>query len=167
MDKENAKETSSVILWQAPEFEHHPKDVLWYLCSIIAAIILIALALWQRNFLFVIFIIIAEIVVISLAGKHPPIWEFKINEKGIEIGQLNKKEKKFYSYKELESFDIHSIGEKYKELILKSQSRIKLLFKINIYSKDEEKIKKFLLKFLPQEEIQGSTIDSISKLIRF
>ncbi|MEE8131477.1 MAG: AzlD domain-containing protein [Candidatus Paceibacterota bacterium] len=167
MDKEKTKEISSVISWRAPEFEYHHKDASWYWLSIIAAIILVALALWQKNFLFVIFVVIAEMVVISLVGRFPPIWEFKISEKGVEIGRPNKKEKKFYPYRELESFDIHPAGEEYKELVLKSQSRLKPFFKINIHSKDEEKIKKFFLKFLPQKEIHSSAVDSVSKLIRF
>ncbi len=161
------KKDITEITWQAPEFEYHPKGIFWYWTSIIVAIILVFLALWQKNLLFAIFVVIAEIIILFLIGKFPPIWEFKINAQGIEIGRINKKEKKFYSYEELDNFDIHLINEEYKELVFKLNSRFSQLLKINIHFVDEERIKKFLLKFLPHEEIPSSLVDSMSKLIRF
>lgn len=161
------KDQQDIISWQAPEFEYQPKDVSWYWLSIIAAIFLVILAIWHKNFLFAIFIVVAELVVVSFAGRFPVVWEFKINDKGIGISKPNKEEGKFYLYKDLLSFDIHPAGEEYKELIIKLESKLKPLLKINIHSADEEKIKDFLLKFLPQEEISASAIDSVSKLIRF
>ncbi len=158
-----------IIKWQALEFEYQKKDVSWYWLSVMAAIILVALAIWQGNFLFAIFIVIAELVVVSFAGKFPPVWEFKISGKGVEIGRPNQQgEKKFYPYEKLEGFDIHSGGdETHKELVFKSESKLQPFLKINIHSEDEERIKKFLLKFLPREEFDKSAIDSVSKLIRF
>lgn len=160
-------EENSVIFWQAPEYEYQHKDVSWYWLSVIAAIIVAALAVWQKNFLFAIFVVVAELVIISFAGRFPVVWEFKINDKGVGIGKPNKEASRFYPYKDLLSFDIHPAGEEHKELIIKLESKLKPLLKINIHSKDEEKIKEFLLKFLPQEEISASAIDSLSKLIRF
>lgn len=163
----NKLEENNFISWQAPEFEYRHKDISWYWLSVIAAIIVAALAVWQKNFLFAIFVIIAELVVVFSAGRFPTTWEFTINDQGIEIGRPDKKGKKFYPYKELESFDIHQADEERGELVLKSQSRFKPFIKISIHSQDEEKIKDFLLKFLPQEEISASAIDSVSKLIKF
>ncbi len=163
----NKLEENNFISWQAPEFEYQSKDVSWYWLSIIVAIIVAALAVWQKNFLFAIFVVVAELVIISFAGRFPVVWEFKIDEKGIKISKPNKEEGKFYPYEELLSFDIHSAGEEHKELVIKLKSKLKPLFKINIHSKDEEEIKEFLLEFLPREEIHTSVIDSVSKLIRF
>ncbi len=60
------------INWEAPEFEYREKDVSWYWISIIAAAAIIAFSVWQRNFLFGFFIVIAEMLVIDGAGEFGP-----------------------------------------------------------------------------------------------
>ncbi len=157
-----------VISWQAPEFESRPKDVSWYWLSLMIAIVILALAVWQKNFLFAIFVIIAWLVIIYLSRHSPTIWQFKIDEKGIEISLPKSREaRKFYPYAEIDGFDIKSNGDKYQELILKLKTKLSPYLKINIYSADEEKIRKFLLEFLPKEDYNASLVDSISKLIGF
>ena len=164
MEKEEKK--SAAIEWQAPEYEYQPKDITWYWVSLMVGIILIALAVWQKNLLFAIFIIIAWLVITSMANRFPTVWEFKINEKGINIALPNEKSGgKFYPYSEIEGFDIHPAGEDYQELILKTKSKLSPYLKINIHSADEEKIRDFLLKILTEEEYEQSLADSFSKLI--
>ena len=163
------KPSENFISWQAPEFEYRPKDVSWYWLSLIAAIILIALAVWQKNFLFVVFVVIAWLVITSLADRFPTIWKFKIDEKGLNISLPNKKSgnDKFYPYEDIEGFDIHYGGEEYKELVLKIKKKFSPYLKINIYAADEEKIKNFLLQRLSKDEYQISLTDSLSNLIKF
>ncbi|MEK7481872.1 MAG: hypothetical protein AAB607_00735 [Patescibacteria group bacterium] len=163
------KTNENEIIWQTPEYEYQPKDISWRWLSLIAAIILFAFAVWQKNFLFAIFIVIAFLLINYLAGKFPAIWEIKIDEKGIEIKLANSGEgKKFYPMENIESFGVNSsANEEYKELAVKFKSKLAPYFKINFYSKDEEKIKNFLLKFAPEEEISQSAIDSFLKLIGF
>lgn len=162
------KEKGLAISWQAPEFEYNPKDVSWYWLSLIVAIILLAFSLWQKNFLFAIFTVIGWFIVVNWASRYPTIWEFKIDDKGINI-KLPSQEKvnKFYAHSEIKGFDIWEGNEKYKELILRMKSRFSPYLRISLPPGDEEKIKKFLLKFLPQEEYGDSVADSLSKLIRF
>jgi len=158
----------SAISWQAPEFESRPKDVSWYWLSLMIAIVILALAVWQKNFLFAIFVVIAWLVIIYLSRRLPTVWQFKIDEKGIEISLPKSREaRKHYPYAEIDGFDIKSNGDKYQELILKLKTKLSPYLKINIYSADEEKIKDFLLKFLPKEDYNVSLADSISKLIGF
>ncbi len=170
---EKAKSTEikkeNFISWQAPEFEYQQKDVSWYWLSLITAIIVLVFAIWQKNFFFAIFVLIAWFVITYLAGRFPTIWEFKIDEKGIKISLPNNQtgNNKFFLYSEIEGFDIHQAGEECKELVLKLKSKFSPYLKINCYIRDEEKVKNLLLKFLPQEEYQPSLVDSVSRLIRF
>lgn len=154
------------VAWQAPEYEYRRKDVSWYWLSLILAIILLALSLWQKNFLFAIFVVIAWLVIVNQAARFPLIWNFKIDEKGIGIADKEGNDK-FYPYTDIDFFDIHIGGNDYKELVLKFKPRLTPLLKINIHSEDEEKINGFLLKYLPRKEVAVSLIDSLSKLIRF
>lgn len=160
------------IVWQIPESEYQPKSVSWHWLTIIAAVVLIAFAIWQKNFLFAIFVAIAFLTINSLAKKFPTVWQIKIDLKGILIKLPNSDEgKKIYPFNDLESFDVHSVltdeTEETKELVVKLKSKFSPFLKINIYSKDEEKIKDFLLQFVPQQEHPRSTIDSLLKLMKF
>jgi len=173
MDKNESKikpAEESAIKWQAPEFEFQKKDVSWYWLSLIIGIILLALTIWQRNFLFAIFIIVAWVVVVYSASKTPTTWNFKINEKGVEIYLSEKDEaaKKFYDFKEIDGFDIHlSEAKKYGELILKTKKRFSPYLKINFLAADQQKITGFLQKHIPKQEYSESLADSFSKLIGF
>jgi hypothetical protein len=118
-------------------------------------------------------VVIAFFTINYLTNRFPPIWEIKINEKGIFIGLPNSEKKKFYPIEDIESFDIHSEvyenGEEgeYRKLVLKLKAKISPLLKINIYPKDEPKIKEFILRFASQEELSKSLTDSLSELIKF
>jgi len=54
--KEN-KETE--VSWRAAEYEHEEKSGGWYIIVGLVTLILIALAIWQKNFFFGIFILLA------------------------------------------------------------------------------------------------------------
>ena len=151
------------ISWHAPEYEYSPKSSFWYWTSAAAALALIAIALWQKNFLFAIFVIIAELVIFSVADKHPKIWEFSVDAKGIYIGKS-----KFYPYSQLTAFDIHwGDHSGYDQLVLKTKNKFTPVVSINIYKEDKENIREFLKKYLSHEEIEVSLIDVFAKMVGF
>jgi len=186
---------NDIISWQAPEYDYRPKDVSWKWIILIAAVILIVFAIWQKNPLFIFFIIIALFLINHFAGQFPKVWQFKISEKGISVSLPDKKEReKFYGFEDMESFDIHPhtitmdngsnglvvennvssfgvgvhpAGEEYKELILKLKSKFTPYLKINIHLGDEEKIRNFLKKFIPREEHNQSLVDVFSRWVGF
>lgn len=150
------------ITWQAPEFHYRAKSAGWYWLSLIIAALLILLALWQKNLLFILFVVIAEITLIHWARQTPRTLHFKIDKNGVSIGKI-----KFYAYPELEGFHIkegeHGIGE----LILKTKSKLNPCLKISIDSEDAKPIENLLKKFLVEVEYEDSVSDAIDKLIGF
>ncbi|MEK7634389.1 MAG: hypothetical protein AAB396_00675 [Patescibacteria group bacterium] len=168
-------ESKDEIIWQIPEYEYNQKDISWNWLVLIVAIILFAFAVWQKNFLFAVFIVVAFLMINFMSNRFPSIWQFKMTGRGIIISLPTGEWKKFYSFEDMESFDIHSIaydaegndvGE-YKELILKLKSKFSPYLKINIYPTDEEKIKNFLLNFISHQEHKQSLTDSLARLIKF
>ncbi|MBI5306113.1 hypothetical protein HZB04_00760 [Candidatus Wolfebacteria bacterium] len=165
------------IIWQIPEYVYRQKGVSWQWISLIIAIILIAFATWQKNFLFAVFIAIAFFMVNYLRSSFPPIWRFKIDKKGLSIQTSSEETKKFYSFEHIEGFDIHSVfpetsalsktDEEYKELVLKIKGKTSPFLKINIYTEDEEDISKFLSQFSLKEEYPQSFAESLGKMIGF
>jgi hypothetical protein len=145
------------IRWTAPEFEYYEKGPSWYWLAIIATILLIALALWQRNFLFAVFVAIAALVILNLARKQPREIEFKLDQNGLVID-----EKKVYPYETLKGFTISG-----NEIIFQRKSRFSPYFKIFVLEKDKDRVKHFLSQRLPEIEYEESLTDHISRLLRF
>lgn len=73
------------LSWIAPEYEFREKSVTWYWISILFAVLLIFIAVWQKNYLFGLVILVAEVLVILLGSKEPRLVEFKLNHKTLSI----------------------------------------------------------------------------------
>lgn len=151
-----------VIMWAAPEAEHIERSTTWYWGSMAVAIVLIAIALWQKNFLFAVFIVIAELFVFMLAGEKPKIWDFTIDERGVTI-----EGHKTYRYKDITLYDVHQFSDDYKELVLQTRSKVHHYIKIFIHAKDEAKIREALDKKITHGEIEVTSLEFLERLIGF
>jgi hypothetical protein len=100
-----AENDSRKLTWQAPEFEHRPKTATWYWVSMIVAMMLLALAIWQKNYIFGVFVVIAELLLMVWGSYEPPMVAFSLNEKGLSIGG-----KKFYPFHDIRSWSADSEG---------------------------------------------------------
>ena len=151
------------ITWQAPEFEYREKGVAWYWISIVVAVILLGLSVWQKNFLLGVFIVLAEIMVLVWANEEPRFLDFKLNEKGLTIGP-----NKFYAYADLESFavDENASGE-WAELIFNFHKRLRTSVKARFPREDAEDLRETLKQILKEVEHNLSLLDAVEKFIRF
>lgn len=149
-------------IWTAPEFNYRPKNISWYLKSAIIAILLVVFSLWKQNLLFAIFIIMAEITLVSWAKRHPRNLNFQIDEKGISIDKI-----KFYPFEELEGFHIKKGDGERGELILKIRTKFNPYIKIVIFNKDIDEIKNFLKKHAEEMEYNESLTDVLFDKIGF
>lgn len=150
--------------WSAPEFEYFHKGVSWYWLIIIAAVVLVALSLLQKNFLFSVFIVISAALILRLGYKRPRYLDFHLNDKGLLIDEKN-----FYSYDDLVGFATRSLylDDGLSEVILKRKHRLGTYLKILLPNKHLEEIRVFLNKYLPEIEYEESLTDHLSKLLKF
>jgi hypothetical protein len=87
------------ITWTAPEYEHRPKEVSWFWLSIIVAVLILGVAVWQKNFLFGFFVVVAEILIIVFGNREPRQVEFTVSDKGLTVDG-----RKFYAWSEIQSW---------------------------------------------------------------
>lgn len=151
------------IKWQAPEFEYRPKGVSWYWVSIIVAVIILAIAVWQKNFLFGFFVILAEVLLLTWANREPQLVNFILTEKGLSVG-----DRKFHAFADVESFstDTHE-GADWPDLFFEFRRRLKPLLKVKIPKGRAAEIEKSLKTILQQTEHEHSLLDTIEELIGF
>ena len=150
------------ITWEAHEFEYREKGVSWYWLSIIIAAVIVAFSVWIRNFLFGLFVVIAEVLFIVWGNRVPRVILFRLTDDGIEIdGQ------KFHALKEFESWSVNDLGTGYVELMLSFRSKVKTPLTILVPEEHVEAIRANLKTLLKEVEHDPSLIDSIEKLTKF
>lgn len=151
------------VKWTAPEFEFRPKGVSWYWMSIIVAVVILAAAVWQKNFLFGFFVVIAEILVLVWANNEPRNVEFALNEKGILVGK-----NKFTAYAELESFSVEDNAEReWPVIFIQFRRKLKPALKIRIPKSSLPEAQKNLAAVLRQDKYEPSLLDALEELIGF
>ncbi len=150
------------IKWIAPEYEHFSKGAGWHWLSIALAILIIGVSLWQGNFLFAVFTVIAEIMIITWGAREPQFVEFKINNEGVSIH-----DHKFYQYSDISGFAMRRLDEASGEIILTKKSQFAPHIKILCQTSAFDEIKNFLHNHLPELEYQESLVEHIGKLIKF
>ena len=150
------------VRWEAPEYEYREKGVSWYWISIIIAAIIIAFSVWGKNFLFGLFVVIAEMLFIVWGNRMPRTVHFVLTEQSIEI-----EGGKFRLIKEFESVAVDTMSDGWAELIFTFRAKLKAPFKI-LFPEDRlaelRTNMKTVLKEIPYEP---TFLDSIEKLLRF
>ena len=151
------------IKWQAPEFEYREKGVSWYWVSIIIAALLIGVSVWQKNFLFGFFVVLAEILMLSWANRKPSLVEFTLTEKGLSVGG-----QKFHAYADIESFSAEEYAEQEgPDLYFQFKKRLRTMVKIKTPKARFHEILKALNTFLPQVKHEPSLLDAFEEFVGF
>lgn len=150
------------LSWEAPEFEYREKDISWYWITIIVAALIIAFAIWERNFLFGFFIALAEILIITWGNKRPDIISFQLSESALEIG-----ERKFHPLKAFESWSAEPIDGEWVELLFNFRAKLRTPLAIIAPANELDEIRANLKLVLREVEHQPTFIDTIEKWLGF
>ena len=153
---------SNPIQWRAPEFEYRAKTMGWYWLSILLAVLILAVAVWQKNFLFGIFVVIAEILILVWANREPRMIEFALTEHGIQIGGS-----KTELYAEIESFSLAPNPGEWAALTLRFKRRLRPVLHALLPSARLAEIETKLQSFLKQQDYQESFLEILEKISRF
>jgi hypothetical protein len=148
--------------WEAPEFEYHPKGVSWYWLSIIIAAAVTAFAIWDRNFLFGVFVVIAEILLIAWGNETPTTVNFTLTENDLSIGNA-----KNYQLNLFENFSANERGSDWTEIFFTFKTKLRTPLKILAPKTKIDEIRKGLKSLLREVEFEPSLLDSLEKIIGF
>lgn len=161
-EKNKKKNEEAEISWRAAEYEHFEKSGVWYLIVGGVALILLVIALWQKNFFFGIFILLAGIMVITLGNRRPNVLDFKLTGEGCELGRGI-----FYKYDQMENFSLRSRPHRLDEIIFKKKAVFNPYVKIPVDSRTAEKARIFLVQKLPEVQYEGSLLDILIDFLGF
>jgi len=166
--KQNKSKSINKIEWVAPEFVKYKKGKNWFILPAIIALVLIIIALFAKNFLLVIAIILTAFIIFIYALKEPRKIKFSISKQGIQV------DKNQYRFEDLKSFWIfHNSASpedespEIKELSIRSKKMFIPYIKIPLDNQDSTKIRKLLLKFLPERRHPDSLSDELARKLKF
>lgn len=151
------------VEWSAPEYEHRPKEASWFWISIIIAVFVIAFAVWQKNFLFGFFVVVAEILLLVWGNREPREVRFSISDKGLTVD-----ERKFYSWSQIENWralELERLG--YYEIVFDFKAKLRPNMRLLLPEDKFAEAKKILSEFLPEAEWEDSFIDSLERFLGF
>lgn len=158
-----ADEASNETSWSAPEYEYWPKSVSWFWLTIIAAILILAVAVWQKNFLFGFFVIVAEILLIVWGNREPREVHFSVSDRGLTIDN-----KKLYAWSEIQNWSADEPRESGRgDIILDFKARFRPNLRILVPKDRFAEVKAALAERLPEVEREESVIDSLEKFLGF
>ena len=148
--------------WSAPEFEYRPKGVSWYWISIICAAAIIAFAIWEQNFLFGIFVVIAEILLIAWGNEIPATVNMTLTENDLSIGAA-----KHYETKLFENFSVDEQNDDWAELFFTFKTKLRTPLKVMIPKAKIDEVRENLQTIMHEIEFEPSLLDSLEKIIGF
>ncbi len=160
-EQRKIKNNFQPLTWTAPEFTKHKKDAGWFITGGVIALALLIFALYGKNFLFALIIILAAFSVFVWSQKEPQRIQFSLTPKGVAIG------KTIYSFDNLESFWIFYNPPEIKYLSIISKKLFMPKIAIPIGNEDPDEIREILIEFLPEKEQHESLIDVLGRHLRY
>lgn len=128
------------ITWSAPETHFFEKTNRWYIGTAIVAGLVVLFSLWQGNFLFVVFTVIAEILVLFWGGQKPKAIAYQLDEEGFTTGT------RLFRFQNLTGFAlVESLGgPNYFELVFRQKQAVSFYIKALVPNERAEEIGEFL-----------------------
>ena len=154
---------SERIRWSGFEFEYREKTADWFWAVGIIVVSLAVIAIIYDNALFGVFIAIAGVMLIMTGRKEPRILDYELTEKGLLINDTLYPHIHFYSFWVAES--------KYAapKLLLRTDKWTNPVLAITIETDyvDADRVRDFLLDYVPEEKIEESLSLKVMEFLGF
>ncbi len=135
-----------IISWQVPEYEKHERNKSWYVLASIIGLLFLVYAIYTKNFLFAVIIIVVALIIILHDSREPDLIKVSITDEGIVVGR------KFYDYDEIKDFSIvYKPKQGVKNLYFEFKNVIRQRLSIPLKDMNPLSIRENLLKYLPED----------------
>lgn len=141
-----AKKIRALISWKVKEFDKRPRELKFYLFFYLILFLLAVYGLIANNLLLSILIILFGFAFFVFEKKEPEDMTFAITQEGILLHDH------LHSYQALKSFWIEYEPQGIQEISFKTTQIFNPYIKVSLGKNDPAKIRKLLIKFLPEEK---------------
>ena len=153
------------ITWSAPEFHYYEKGPMLYWALFGISSLLAILALFQQNFFFAVFIVIAAVLSGIWGARTPRTLHFALTERGLDI-----QERKLYPYDVFVGFSIVSPipqSDSLSEIVFLGKGITGFKMRVIADKNVIPEIREELLKKIPELEYEESVAEHIGRILRF
>ena len=150
-----------VIEWQAPEYTYHPKHQNWYLWLFVVTAVLVLLALFTKNFLLVVLILLAAFVVMMYGARQPEVIKSAVTHRGVRFHE------RLYPYDTLKSFWIMETPRGRKLIVVSGRLVLPHVVLPLAPEVNSEDLRQYLLQYLPEVRVEESMADVLSDYFGF
>lgn len=148
------------ISWEASEYIHHDRNILWFVSFIVITILLLLLSIFVvKNYFFTALIVVMAVALGVYTQRPPRVIKYTISKEGLQIGN------KTHLFSEYRAFGIIQDGGIFAAKLLPTArfgQEITLYFTEN----EGEKIVDLLGAFLPMEDLHLDVIDTLLRRLR-
>lgn len=154
---------SERIRWSGFEFEHREKTADWFWAVGIIAVSLAAIAIIYDNALFGVFILIAGTMLLMTARKEPRLLDYELTEKGLMIGDT------LLDHLQFKAFWVQQSKYAPPKLLLRTNKWTVpvLIIPIETDYIDADRVRDFLLDYIPEEKIDESLSMKFMEMLGF
>lgn len=122
--------------------------------------LILLFCLWQENFLFGVFSVIATGLILYLSTQRSPLVDFALTEHELIISEESRHEYNHFAY-----FDTYAFTPDDVELLFVFKKRLRSVLRVPIWRGDKDAIVTFLQTKIPQHPIEPSLLDILSKMM--
>lgn len=141
----------NTIEWSAPEYSHKERGNDWFWALGLITIVACGIAIWLKNYVFAIFLLISGGSLIMFTLRHPQDVTYIIENKGLSMG------KDLYTWKSIKSFNIkNNEKDPYLKLMIETSKHFLPVYTIPVPKELETSVKETLLQIIPRSEIDES-----------
>lgn len=148
------------ISWQAPEYEHHEKDIDWLWTVGFVGVLVAIVAFYFGNWSFGILAVMASATLIIFGMRPPEVLTITLNERGIKVKD------QFFPIEKIKSFWVRNDGRD-RELSIETDRFYFSYIVLHFGNMEPEKVRELLLKKV-QEKFHKKTLgDTLFERIGF
>jgi len=150
------------VSWQASEYVHHEKTILWYIGFFIATAGVLALTYWalDGDIISIVVVTLMAVTFAIFANRRPRSLRYVLSDHGIKIDERE------YDYSSFKSFSIMSFGV-VESIYLEPLERFMPPISIYYAPEDAEGVVGMFGQYLPHRERQPDLLDRVVHRIRF
>jgi Protein of unknown function (DUF3093) len=150
-----------LFVWEAPEFRHYDKTLVWYVTVILVTAALIFLEIYKNDFFGAVSLFVICLLFVLFAHRKPSLVTIQLTNTGVHMGRIH------IPYKEIKKFwVVHT--RHHKTLNLETTAYLQDLVVIQLGDQDSEEIREFLNIILPEHETPAPTfIQTIMHKFKF
>jgi len=161
--EQKADHGKTLLEWEFPEYEEQNRSAAWYIFAVPIAIALLVWALWTKNYLFAVIIIVSTVLLLRQQRTKPERLRFSLTEDGVDVHGRH-----FYSFRDLQNYWLAYEPPEVKRLYFSFKAGFRPRLAISLEDVNPLTVREVLSQYLPEDlEREGEpTTEALARILK-